>query len=189
MPAALLTIDIDAAPEAIFDLIHDYSRRLDWDPFLREARLLDGAQVAGRGISSRCVARWAVGGLAMDTVYVSFTPPRVAAVNMTRGPIFLRSFAASIRQDRIDDNTTRVTYRYRFEARPRWLACFVEPIVGRVLHRETGRRLLALKRFLEAGRPTKRGCEISAALESPSCFIRRALASYNRLVARRFPLR
>ena len=161
MPAAFLTIDIDAAPEAIFDLIHDYSQRLDWDPFLREARLLDGAQVAGRGISSRCVARWAVGGLAMDTVYVSFTPPRVAAVNMTRGPIFLQSFAASIRQDRIDDNTTRVTYRYNFEARPR-LACFIEPIVGRVLYRETGRRLAALKRFLEAGRPTKRGRKIPA---------------------------
>ena len=153
MRTASVTIDIDAAPEAVFDLIHDYSRRLDWDPFLREARLLDGAAVAARGISSRCVARRAVGGLAMDTVYVSFTRPRVAAVNMTHGPIFLRSFAASIRQDRIDGNTTRVIYRYHFEVQPRWFAFLIEPIVGRVFHRETCRRLEALKRFLEVGRP------------------------------------
>ena len=154
MPSASVTIDIGVDSEAVFDLIHDYSRRLDWDPFLREARLLNGDVVADRGISSRCAARWAVGGLAMDTVYVSFTRPRIAAVNMTNGPVFLRSFAATIRQDRIDANSTRVTCRYNFEARPRWLAFIIEPIVGWVFHRETCRRLAALKRFLEAGRKT-----------------------------------
>ncbi|MDA1052917.1 MAG: SRPBCC family protein [Planctomycetota bacterium] len=154
MPSASVTIDIHVGPEVIFDLIHDYSRRLDWDPFLREARLLNGAHFADRGVSSRCVARWAVGGLAMDTVYVSFTRPRVAAVNMTNGPLFLRSFAASIRQERIDNKATRVTYRYNFESQPSWLAFVTEPIVGWVFYRETCRRLAALKRFLEAGQPT-----------------------------------
>ena len=119
MPSASVAIDIHAAPEDVFDLIHDYPRRLDWDPFLREARLLDDAQIADVGVSSRCVARRAVGGLAMDTVYVSFTRPTVAAVTMTHGPCFLLSFAASIRQDRIDDDTVRVTYRYNFKARVR----------------------------------------------------------------------
>ena len=33
MPATSVAIEISAEPEAIFDLIHDYSRRLDWDPF------------------------------------------------------------------------------------------------------------------------------------------------------------
>ena len=85
----------------------------------------------------------------MDTAYVSFTRPSVAAVKMTRGPFFLRSFAASLRQDCIGDNTTRVTYRYNFSSRPRWLAILVEPIAGWVFRRETCRRLTALKRFLE----------------------------------------
>jgi hypothetical protein len=35
------TILIDASPESVFDLIHDYKRRLEWDPFLKEATLLD----------------------------------------------------------------------------------------------------------------------------------------------------
>ena len=142
-------IDIQAAPDAVFDLVHDYDRRLDWDPFLRKAHLLNDARVADIGVESRCVARRAVGGLAMDTVYVSFTRPSVAAVKMTRGPFFLRSFAASLRQESLGRETTRVTYRYNFRSRPRWLAFLVEPIVGWVFHRETSRRLIALKQFLE----------------------------------------
>ena len=150
MPAASVSIDIHAAPEVVFDLIHDYSRRLEWDPFLREAYLLNNAKTADLGVSSRCIARWTVGGSAMDTIYVSYTRPSVAAVRMTRGPILFRSFAATIRQDRTDDNTTRVTYRYNFISRPRWLAFVIEPIVQLVFHRETSRRLTALKKFVEA---------------------------------------
>lgn len=151
MPSASATIDIHAAPEVVFDLIHDYSRRLDWDPFLREARLLNDAPAADLGVSSRCVARRAVGGCGMDTVYVSFARPTVAAVKMTRGPFLFHSFAATIRQEPIDDNTTRVTYRYNFKSQPRWLAFLVEPIISWVFHRETCRRLAALKHFLEVG--------------------------------------
>ena len=149
MPAGSVSIDIHAAPEVVFDLIHDYSRRLEWDPFLREAYLLNDAETADLGVSSRCIARRAVGGSAMDTIYVSYARPAVVAVKMTRGPKFFRSFAATIRQDRIDDNTTRVTYRYNFISRPRWLAFLIEPVVQWVFHRETSRRLAALKRFLE----------------------------------------
>jgi hypothetical protein len=154
MRSGSAAIDIHAPPEVVFDLLHDYSRRLDWDPFLREALLLNEALVADLGVSSRCVARRAVGGLAMETVYISFTRPTVAAVKMTHGPFFLRSFAASICQDRINKNRTRVTYRYSFKSQPRSLAFLVEPIVSRVFHRETCRRLAALKRFLEDRRPT-----------------------------------
>ena len=154
MPTTLLSIDIHAMSEDIFDLIHDYSQRLHWDPFLREARLVDGAEVADIGVSSRCVARRAVGGMAMDTVYVTFSRPTVAAVSMTRGPWFLRSFAASIRQHRIDDRTVRVSYRYNFRASPRFLAFLIEPVVQWVFHKETSRRLSALKLFVERGGPT-----------------------------------
>ncbi len=152
MSNAAVTVEINAPSTVVFDLIHDYPRRLEWDSFLREAKLLDGALTADRGVSSRCVARWAAGGLGMDTVYVSYTRPRIAAVEMKRGPFFLKSFAASIRQESIDDETTRVTYRYKYVVRPRRLAFLIEPIVGWIFHRETQARLAALKSFLEEGR-------------------------------------
>ncbi len=152
MPTGTAFIDIQTSPEAAFDLIHDYRRRLDWDPFLREANLLNGAAVADRGVTSRCISRRNLGGWAMDTVYVTFDRPTVAAVKMTRGPFFFRSFAASIRQSRIDEQTTRVTYRYNFQLRPSSLAWFIGPFVWRTFDRETHARLAALKRYLEAER-------------------------------------
>ena len=143
------TIEINASCEAVFDLIHDYPIRLQWDPFLRAAYLLNGATQAEVGVSSRCVARWAAGGLGMTTVYISLRRPTLAAVSMTSGPFFLRWFAASIRHRPLGEGRSRVTYRYRFASKPRWLAWMIEPIVGRVFQHETNRRLRALKSYLE----------------------------------------
>ena len=146
MPSTFIAIEISAEPEAIFDLIHDYSRRLDWDPFLSAATLLNGATSADLGVVSRCVA---CSGLAMDTEYVSFSRPIVAAVSMTRGPFFFRKFAASIRQKQLSANLTLVTYRYYFEVQPRFLSFVIQPIVNFVFKRETRKRLAALKSYLE----------------------------------------
>ena len=143
------SIDIHAGPVTVFDLIHDYARRLDWDPFLQEARLLHGAEAAGVGVTARCTARRGFGGLRMDTVYVSFDRPRVAAVRMTRGPALLESFAATLRQDELDPGRTRVTYRFNFSTRPGWLRPILDPLAASLFLRETRRRLKSLKRHLE----------------------------------------
>ena len=131
MPTGTASINIHASPEAIFDLIHDYDRRLEWDPFLREVRLWHGAEHAGPGVKSRCVARRLAGGLAMETVYVTFSRPAVVAVKMTRGPVFLRSFAASLRQESCDACTTRVTYCYHFQSRSGFLSRLIDPLILR----------------------------------------------------------
>ena len=142
-------IEIRASPEVVFDLLHDYARRLEWDPFLKEARLLDGAVAAGPGVKTLCTARNGFAALAMETVYVSFDRPRVAAVKMTRGPAVLEAFAASIRQEEIGPGLTRVTYRFNFLTRPRWLRPLVGSIAAFLFRREMRRRLEALKCCLE----------------------------------------
>ncbi len=145
-------IDVRASPERVFDLIHDYDRRLEWDPFLKEARLLGGATAAGKGVTALCVARGHFGGAAMETVYVSFDRPRVAAVNMTKGPALLSRFAASLRQQEVSPGVTRVTYRFNVTTRPAWLRPLLDPIAGIVFLREVRARLSALKVYLEAFR-------------------------------------
>ena len=144
------SILIAAAPGEVFDLLHDYGRRLEWDPFLRRAELLDGATSAGVGVEARCTARWRSGGLGMDVVYVSFKPPTVAAITMTRGPWPIRSFAASLRQVPAGDGLTRVTYKFHFTVRPAWAAPLLRPAFARFFAGETRRRLEHLKTFLEA---------------------------------------
>ena len=138
-------IEIDAPPEAVFDLIHDYPRRLEWDPFLREARLLD-ADEAGVGATARCVAKLASGGLGMDVRYVAFDRPRVAAIEMVRGPWPLRTFAASLRHDPFDGGRrSRVVYAFHFTVGPAWLDALVRPVFARFFARETRGRLAALR--------------------------------------------
>src|SRR5262245_12802239 len=134
-------VDIAAPPEAVFDLIHDYDRRLEWDPFLCEARVLGGAREAGPGVRTLCRARKRSGGGAMETVYVSYQRPSVAAVKMVRGPFYLADFAASLRQSPLPGGSTRVSYKFHLASRPAWLRPLMEPVLAMVFRREPRRRL------------------------------------------------
>ena len=139
-------IDIKADAAALFELTQDYDRRLDWDPFLKEARLVGGATEAGVGARAWCVAH---SGMGMETEYVSFNPPSVAAVKMTRGPAVFGSFAGSWRFKSVAPDTTRVIFRYHVTARPHWLRGLLDPIFQFVFKRDVEQRLAALKRSAE----------------------------------------
>jgi hypothetical protein len=97
------------------------------------------------------VSKNSFGGMAMDAVYVSFDRPHVAAVKMVRGPGILESFAATLRPDPVG-NQTRVTYRYNFETRPRFLRPILNIGCSTFFASEVRNRLRRLKQFLESGR-------------------------------------
>jgi len=48
---------VNGTPEIVFALTQNYSVRLKWDPFLREAMLLNGATEPDVGVRAWCVAR------------------------------------------------------------------------------------------------------------------------------------
>src|SRR5262245_54077458 len=99
---------INASQDDLFALTQDYTRRLEWDPFLKSAELLDGATAADVGVRAYCVAH---NGMGMETEYVSFNPPRACAVTMTRGPRIFDSFAGSWRFEEAPAGGTRVAFR------------------------------------------------------------------------------
>jgi hypothetical protein len=137
------SIEVAAEPAVLFELTQDYTNRLAWDPFLKEAKLLDGAERPGIGVRAWCVARNHLG---METRYVSFNPPGTCAVEMTRGPWFFRSFSGSWRFDRIRSGRSRVTFTYSLVGRP----AFLSGLLRFLFARETRRRLEALKRAAES---------------------------------------
>lgn len=135
----------------VFALLHDYSRRLEWDTLLREARLTRGHSAAGLGATSLCVGRPWFGLIGIETRYLTFRPAEIAAVEMINRPPFFARFAASIRhQDNADGST--IIYKLQFTARPRWLRWILHPVMLWQLQKETRRRLGALARFLDGGR-------------------------------------
>ena len=150
MPTAEIRETISAPAERVFELLHDYGRRLEWDTLLREAYLEPEFSQAARGAISVCRGKRILGGFAVRTVYVSFEKGKVAAVKMLNRPPFFDSFAASIRHLKIDDNRSEVIYKVNFSAKPKWLRPILNPLMRAVFTWETRKRLRALKNFFQS---------------------------------------
>jgi len=149
MPTIEIGETIPAAPEAVFELLHDYSRRLEWDTLLQEAYLEPPFQKAERGAISVCRGKAILGGFALRTQYVTFEPGVVAAIKMLNRPPFFDTFAASIRHLPLADNLSEVIYKVNFTAKPASLRFVLHPIMSRVFALETRKCLRALKKFFE----------------------------------------
>ena len=133
--------EIAATPEILFDLTQDYGRRLDWDSYLKEARLID-AKRPGVGVHAWCVA---TNGFGMETRYVSFRPPSACAVEMVRGPWLLKAFSGSWRFEPVGPCRTRVEFIYSLAGRP----AFLTRVLAKIFDHDTRRRLAALRRAAE----------------------------------------
>ncbi len=143
-----VTEQMPASCEDVFALLHDYPRRLTWDTLLSAAYLEGGAIQAGKGVVSVCVGRRSLGRIALRTEYVTFEPPKVAAVKMLNQPPFFGTWAASIRHEPDGRGGSSVTYTYNFTARPRCLRFVLEPLMALIFRWETQKRLGALRRHL-----------------------------------------
>ena len=140
---------IPAPSSTVFDLLHDYTRRLEWDTLLQAAYLDDGAKVAAKGVTAVCVGRKSLGSIALKTVYVAFKRPTLAAVKMVNAPAFFQSWAASIRHEDISSHESRLTYKFHFTTQPYFLRFALDPLMERLFAWETRRRLQALKAFFK----------------------------------------
>ena len=150
MPSGKVEEIIPASAERVFDLVHDYERRLEWDTLLREAYIEPPYIAAGEDVVTVCKGRWLVGGIAMRTVYVSFRPGRTAAVRLLDPVSFFETFAASIRHFDIEDGSSTVSYQFNFTSRPHFLRPLIDPLMLLVLKAETRKRLRSLRRHFLA---------------------------------------
>ena len=131
----------------MFDLLHDYARRLEWDTLLREARFTRGHTSAGVGATTLCVGKPLFGIIGIETSYLTFHRGVISAVEMINQPPFFETFAASIRHQDTEEGSS-VTYRFSFRSRPRFLRWLLEPMMLLALRHETRQRLRALSKFL-----------------------------------------
>ncbi|MBD1385016.1 SRPBCC family protein [Mucilaginibacter rigui] len=138
-------ITINSSAQVIFDYTQDYKNRLTWDTFLKRADLINGATQAGKGVRAWCVAH---NGLGMETEYVTFTPPKVTAIKMTRGPYLFKFFLGSWTFKETLPNQTEVMFLYTFELRFPFTP--VKNYVKRNLQKNVRQRLADLKKCVEA---------------------------------------
>ncbi len=147
MPTAEIKEIIPASAEAVFDLLHDYQRRLEWDTLLQKAYLEDDFSESCKGAISVCQGKAILGGFAVRTQYVTFERGKVAAVKLLNQPPFFDTFAASIRHTELGENQSEITYKVNFTAKPKFLRWILHPIMKVILVWETKKRLVGLKEF------------------------------------------
>ncbi len=147
MPTAEIKETIPASAAEVFDLLHDYERRLEWDTLLQKAYLEDDFPESCKGAISVCQGRAIFGGFALRTQYVTFERGKVAAVKMLNQPPFFDTFAASIRHSDIGENRSDIVYKVNFTAKPKFLRWILHPIMNAVFVWETKKRLAGLKEF------------------------------------------
>lgn len=139
---------LPAPSTVVFDLLHDYGRRLEWDTLLRAAYLEGDHLVAGEGVTSVCVGRRSLGGITLRTIYVTFQRPTLAAVKMVNASSFFGMWAASIHHEDFATHESLITYKFHFSARPRLLGFILEPVMKTIFVWETRKRLRALRSYL-----------------------------------------
>ena len=143
MPVGKITQTMPASSAKVFELLHDYSRRLEWDTLLCEAQLTRGHLKAGKGATSLCVGKPFFGLIGIETIYIAFAPGSLAAVKMINKPLFFECFTASIRHEDTAEGS-KVTYKFHFLAKPAFMRWLMHPIMLMMLRHETNRRLKAL---------------------------------------------
>lgn len=146
---------IDRPSSVVFDVVHDYHRRLEWDTLLRRAFTVDDA-APGADVIAVCAAKWRLGGLEFATRYVTFDRPRTAAVTLVRPYFVFSMWSASIRHKDLPASAgklvrSELTYTLSFRCRPGWLARPLEVVAGWAFEIETRRRLAALRKYVEVG--------------------------------------
>ena len=146
MPVVESSVEIRASREALFALTQDYYVRLEWDPFLRDLRFLDGATGPAPGVRVWVRAR---NGLSMLVEYVTVVPPERVAVKLVRGPFFFESFAGTWVFHAAGEGRTRVVFRYGFRTRWRLLRPLLDRAVSAVFTRDIAARVRALKHAAE----------------------------------------
>lgn len=147
MAHAVIVQEMPVGCAEVFDLVHDYDRRLEWDTLLRAARL-EGTDTPGEGAVAVCTARRVLGGFSFRTRYVTFRRPELAAITLLdEAPLFAR-WAASIRHVPLPGGRSEATYTLTFTCRPEWARPIIEPLALIAFRYETRRRLRALAAHL-----------------------------------------
>ncbi len=142
MPIVEHSVTVTGSIDDVFDLSQSYELRLDWDPFVRSQRPLDGADHAAKGVHTETVSRH---GLRMVTEYLTFRRPTLVGMKMIDGPPIFRTFSGSWRFTELDDGRVDVAFRYNFACKPTILAPIMERVGSWYLGRDIQRRIEAFR--------------------------------------------
>jgi len=145
MPHVTVETLVAAAAEDVFAVSQDYDARLEWDPFLRDLRFVNGS---GPGIGRRVWVK-ARSGIEMTAEYVVYRSPELVGVKMIDGPAIFRTFGATWRFTPEGASRSRITFQYSFTLKRWTLPPISHRIAEWIFRRDMRKRIEALRRYAE----------------------------------------
>lgn len=139
-------LTINAPQAAVYEASQDYSIRYQWDPFPEKIELLGGATEIGIGVKTLVVAK---SGLTMEVEFVQVAPPTTAAIIMTKGPAFIKSFGGSWVFKTIDATSTKAKFRYSIKTKKWAIPVISEYVAAFYFKKAVIARLAGLKKYCE----------------------------------------
>lgn len=144
-----LELPMPAPAAVVFDAFHYHHWKAQWDTLVADTRISNGAPCPYVGAISTNGAAGLLRPLAMQTEFVAFDRPRLAAATMRGRSFPFGKWAASMRHVPAGGNSSTLIYTYTLETHPPALRCLMEPVVDRLFLRATRRRFRRLAAWLE----------------------------------------
>jgi hypothetical protein len=139
--------EMPAGDTVVFDAFHYHRWRLRWDSLVSGVQVDDGAACPSVGAITENTGRGLLRALSMQTRFVSYGRPRLAAASMVGRHFPFTRWAASMHHRPAAQGRSTLVYTYTFEVAPRLRWC-LEPVVQWFFDRETRKRFARLQRYL-----------------------------------------
>lgn len=143
-----LVLPMPAPADVVFDAFHYHHWKQQWDSLVRGTHVQGDAPCPYVGAVSSNAGAGLFRGLTMQTEFVSYDRPHLAAAAMRGRSFPFARWAASMRHIPTGDGRSTLVYTYTLETWPpgaRWL---MEPVVDRVFLRATRTRFRRLTLWL-----------------------------------------
>jgi hypothetical protein len=143
-----LEFTMPAPAAVVFDAFHYHQWRHRWDSLVSATEVVGGAPCPYVGAVTRNAGGGWLRGLSMQTRFVSFDRPQLAAATMVGTSFPFSRWAASMRHKDVGPNHSVLIYTYTFDVAPRWLAWLLQPVVHMAFAHQTRKRFRRLQDFL-----------------------------------------
>ncbi|MDR7307770.1 SRPBCC family protein [Rhodoferax saidenbachensis] len=143
-----LEFTMPAPAAVVFDAFHYHQWRHHWDSLVSGTEVVGGAPCPYVGAITQNAGGGWLRGLSMQTRFVSFDRPRLAAATMVGTSFPFSRWAASMRHREVGPKDSLLIYTYTLDVTPRGLAWLLRPAVHLVFAHQTRKRFRRLQNFL-----------------------------------------
>lgn len=154
-----------AAAAVVFDAFHYHHWKARWDSLVADTQISGGAPCPYVGAVSTNGGAGLLRPLAIETEFVAFERPRLAAATMRGRSFPFGKWAASMRHVPVEGGRSTLIYTYTLETHPAGLRWLMEPVVDQIFLRATRRRFGRLATWLEQHGPEVQAWQLAGHVE------------------------